>query len=209
MTCFDATFQSAALTSARTRIGADGGMSISVPAGQSRLALNLPELRALDLHDSPDLVELDISTAAAAFHLTVIGCPKLDRVKFPPAGAALVHLDSGPHVPELVLEGGVELVDACWAGGQFLLRAEDGTTWDGVHIGRLDPSADRVELTGRGLNVRVGTDRAAESLVVVSLSVKALALVGLGRTRKLMWTDVEGNISATTSTTTPTATCRP
>lgn len=193
MAPFDEPLHPVTSTHVGIRIAVDGGTSLAVPTGQSRLVLDLPELRALDLRDSPDLVELDVSAAAAAFHLTVTGCPRLDRVKFPTAGSAIVHLDSGSRVPELVLEGGVAQVDACWAGGTFLLQAEDGAVWDGAHIGRLNASGCRVEFAGRGLGVWVGTDRAVEVLVFDGgAAVQTLAFVGLGRTRQLVWTNTVG-----------------
>lgn len=172
-------------------IGADGGMAVSAPAGQRRLDLSMRELRALDLQDSPDLVELDIRDAGqpeATFHLAVTGCPGLRRVRLPAATSAIVHLDTGPQVPDLILEGRIEQVDACWHGGAFLLQAEDGALWNGACITRLDPSESTVTVAGHGLQVRIGADRRAEALEIHGdLALRALALVGLGHTRQLRW----------------------
>ncbi len=170
-------------------LDAQGGVSLSAPVGQSILTLACARLRALDLHDSPDLCVLDLRDAAAELHLTIIGCPQLRTVRLPPHGAAFVHVDGGAAAPELALEGGVEQLDGCWTAGRFLSRAPRGTLWQGACITAVDAAAPASGQPVAALQVLVGTSSCPPDVTLrVSPGVRTMLLVAVDGMQHLVWT---------------------
>jgi hypothetical protein len=110
-----------------------GGMAITAP-GIQKLSLAHKDLRALDVHASPELLELDLSRCPSQeFHLTLINCPSLKAVKLP-RGGAYVHLDSPASPKVLHITGGVKHLDANWRETIFRTDSTSDRTWSQVWI---------------------------------------------------------------------------
>lgn len=71
------------------------------------------DVRALDVSACPELVTLDLRSIPQGVCLSVAECPRLRRVRLPPAGANIVHWDfTGAVAVAAELEGPVEHFDA-------------------------------------------------------------------------------------------------
>lgn len=102
-----------------------GGVSISIVS---------PQLQYLDVVDCTSLACLDLSLCQSNCHITLQNCPSLQRIHVPHHGSgAVIHFDSGHHMPSLQVEGWVELFDTCWSTGQCSVTSV-GAPWQGVWV---------------------------------------------------------------------------
>ena len=121
-----------------------GGVSIAIVS---------PQLQYLDVVDCTSLACLDLSQCQSDCHITLQNCPSLQRIHVPHHGnGAVLHLDSGHHLPSLQIEGCVELFDACWSSGQFSANSA-GTPWQGVWVSHhLKDILNRPGFTGDSIS---------------------------------------------------------
>lgn len=111
-----------------------GGMAITAP-GVQKITFAHKDLRALDIHASQELTELDLSDCPSQeFHLTLIDCPSLETVRLPGEGGAYVHIDSPAPPKVLKLTGGVKHLDANWRKATFRTESTADTPWGQVWI---------------------------------------------------------------------------
>ncbi|MGY2463222.1 hypothetical protein [Vreelandella sulfidaeris] len=98
------------------------------------IAIASPQLQYLDVVGCTSLAHLDLSQCQPDCHITLQNCPSLQFIHVPKHGnGAVLHLDSGHHMPFLKVEGCVDHFDACWVSGQCSVKSV-GAPWQGVWI---------------------------------------------------------------------------
>lgn len=111
----------------------NGGGQLIGHCGVS-IAIVSPQLQHLDVVDCTSLACLDLSKCQSDCHITLQNCPSLKYIHVPHHGiGAVLHLDSGPYLPSLHVEGLVDLFDACWSTGQCSVSSA-GVPWQGVWV---------------------------------------------------------------------------
>lgn len=114
-------------------VDSNGGGELIGHGGVS-IAIVSSHLQYLDVVDCTSLVCLDLSQCQPDCHITLQNCLSLQRIHVPHHGnGAVLHLDSGHHLPSLKIEGLVELFDACWSTGQCSVNS-GGVPWQGVWV---------------------------------------------------------------------------
>jgi len=88
----------------------------------------------LDVLDSAELVDLDLSLALPGLHLRVEGCPQLRSIRLPAGDPCVVHI-AGNSEPRLSINGPVCLIDACWGGEKLQVMAERDERWLTTWVG--------------------------------------------------------------------------
>ena len=92
-------------------------------------------LRALDIHRSPQLETLDLTACAPGVHVGIRQAPRLRHILVPTGGhGAVIHVDAGRHAPVLFVTGAVDEIDACWQHGRFRLAAPGLPPWQNVAL---------------------------------------------------------------------------
>lgn len=98
-------------------------------------------VRAVDLYNCTLLQEIDLTCSVQdEIHIAIQNCPQLNLIKLPINCKAYIHLDAGKLLPNLLIEGGVSHIDACWKGGRFL-QQHSTDKWHKVMMG---PWADNL-----------------------------------------------------------------
>ncbi|MCK8514987.1 hypothetical protein M0534_01400 [Methylonatrum kenyense] len=104
--------------------------------GSGTLRPNTPELRALDVVDSPTLRILDLRGCAEGLHLTLAGTPELRQILLPDSGpGAVIHIDACRFKPSLTIQGLLDEIDGCNALHTFALRSPAGAPYRRVTVG--------------------------------------------------------------------------
>ncbi len=136
---------------------ADGGLSVRA-WNRSTLTLTNPQIRALDLVDCPEMVEVDLRCSRQSeVHLSVRGCLNLRIIRLPARAVGILHIDAGSQPPQIEINGGVALVDACWHGGRFSKQARVDTGWSRVLIAPISQPEQASSGAERILRVITGT----------------------------------------------------
>lgn len=90
----------------------------------SDLVIDEADLRCIDLVHGPNLRSVDLRACRQPVHLTVSGCPNLERVWLPSSGeGACVHWDFGEGGKTVTIEGSIELFD-CSFGNKRSAHAQ-------------------------------------------------------------------------------------
>ena len=126
----------------------DHGAGASIRLSQARhLVIRQPGLRSLDLEDCPLLEVVDLSHLRGELHLTVRGCPRLQRIAAPSlqaGGAAHVHIEVSNPLPMLFeVDGGLRQLDVRWTGGQRFLQSSGRNPWTGALVASGPPPAEQ------------------------------------------------------------------
>lgn len=97
-----------------------GGAEVREQLDVERVFTGDAGLWALDVLHCPNLRVLDLRGARPGVRVRIGGCPALRRIEVPAQGpGAVLHLDFGMERPALVVEGAIDLIDACgWWEGQ-------------------------------------------------------------------------------------------
>ncbi len=86
----------------------------------AQISLSCSKLRAIDLYNCLSLTEFSLEQAFSEIHISIQGCPNLRVITLPLGCTAIVHLDTGEHLPTLKVIGSMSCVDACWIEGERL-----------------------------------------------------------------------------------------
>lgn len=127
-------------------LDANGGNTLS-GCSDKYTSITSSQLKHLDVIDCHSLVSLDISQCHPNCHVTITNCPALQRIYLPEEGlGAVIHMDSGYHLPCIEIKGRVDHFDACWMSGQCSITST-ATPWQGVIVNHhLTASSDLLEL---------------------------------------------------------------
>lgn len=104
----------------------------------------------LDILNSAELEDLDLSLARPGLHLRVEGCPQLRSIRLPAGDPCIVHI-AGNSEPQLSIIGPVCLIDACWGSEKLQVIAERDEPWSSTSVGAVADvmPADLVVLLGQ------------------------------------------------------------
>ncbi|SFB87232.1 hypothetical protein SAMN05660443_0647 [Marinospirillum celere] len=97
-----------------------------------------PSIRNLDIWRAPLLKELDLSWLHGGLHLTLVGCPRLQKILLPQGEPCVLHLDAsdvkpGQELP-LLIQGGIEHLDVRWQNATFMAQAPEDQPWQGAWV---------------------------------------------------------------------------
>lgn len=124
---------SASLTALDCYLNADDSLVLNT--NLSYFKFSNTAIRAVDLYNCSQLQEIDLTCSQQEeIHIAIQNCPQLTIIKLPLTSNAYIHLDAGKFLPQLIIEGGVTHIDACWKGGRFLQQHES-SKWHQVSIG--------------------------------------------------------------------------
>ncbi len=96
-----------------SHLSVSGGITLT-SQDLSVIRAGCADLKALDLYKCKGLKEIYLDCAAVDVHICILGCPDLRKIVLPPGCNAYIHIDSGDVPPQLICEGIVASLDACW-----------------------------------------------------------------------------------------------
>ncbi|MFU8831752.1 MAG: hypothetical protein ACNA7J_06300, partial [Wenzhouxiangella sp.] len=156
----------------RDQLEAGRGIELSDIEGAVRLVA--PELKALDVVDSPDLVELDLRECADDLVVRLVCLPRLERLYLPKRGGEhVVHLQVVRMDRHIVIDGPVELFDLDVDHATHLYRCS--SAWNGMTVG----PADLLRPSGpENRHVVIGQNGIANTIDLDCSNLRSLTVIG-------------------------------